>query len=57
MQFFVGVKRINFNFFKIARTQNLCRKLIKFYNYIPQNMEMCMGFFQGYTEIQNGCPA
>ena len=37
---------------EVAKTQK--RKLIKFYNHIPHDMEMCMGFFQGYTEIQNG---
>ena len=42
-----------FQFFGIAKTQNSSRKLFKFYNHIPHDMEMCMWFFQGFTEIQN----
>ena len=34
--------------------KNLSRKLFKFYNHIPHDMEMCMCFFQVFTEIQNG---
>ena len=26
--------------------KNLCRKLIKFYNHFPRDMEMCMDFFK-----------
>ena len=42
---------INFNF---LRSQKLSRKLFKFYNHILHEMEMCMLFFQGFTEIQDG---
>ena len=34
--------------------KNLSRKLFKFNNQIPHDMEICMWFFQGFTEIQNG---
>ena len=43
-----------FQFFEVAKTQNLNRKLLQFYYHIPNDMEMCMWFFQGFTEIQNG---
>ena len=36
------------------RLQKLSRKLLKFYNHIPHDMEMCVWFFQGFKEIQNG---
>ena len=46
---------MNIIFFEESqKLKNLCRKLIKFYNHISHDMEMCMGFFQSYKEIQNG---
>ena len=46
--------RINFNIFEVEELKNLSRKLFQFYYHIPYDMEMCMWFFQGFTEIQNG---
>ena len=41
-------------FFEVTKTQKLSRKLFKFYNHIPHDMEMCMWFFHGFMEIKNG---
>ena len=40
-QFFGGSQKLT----------NSSRKLFKFYNHIPHDMEMCMWLFQGFTEI------
>ena len=44
LQFFCGRKN----------SQTPSQKLFKFYSHIPHDIEMCMCFFKGSTEIQNG---
>ena len=42
------------NFLRLQKLTNSRLKLFKFYNHIPHDIEMCMCFLQGFTEIQNG---